>query len=78
MRRFPDYIRGMKGMTGTALAQLMDICEKNLDKLDEVEKYNRALRHTQELKTIRLAEWVPVNSDKGLRRLFRVIFISYL
>ena len=72
MKRIPDKLRVTSNMTGAAIGQLKDIAERNFEVLQMIEKDNRLLRHTAAVKSVKLAEWIPFDSDKGLRRFFRV------
>ena len=76
VKRLPDKIRVQANMTGSAMSQLKDVAERNYEMLQMVEKDNRMLRHTAAVKSVKLAEWIPFNSDKGLRRFFRVGFFK--
>ena len=81
VKRLPERLRGHTNLTGSAISQLKDVAERNYEILQTVERDNRMLHHTQAVKSVKLAEWIPFRSDKGLRRFFRVsvgkIVIAY-
>lgn len=76
-KKLPDKLRNLSSLTGSGLGQLKASLDKYTDILQLVEKDGRALRHTQAVKSIKLSEWLPIDSDKGLRRLFRVSDINF-
>ena len=57
---------------GKGFAELREAVTQNSDILTVIEKDNRLFRLTQQVNSVRISRYLPVDSPKGLRRLFRV------
>ena len=72
VQRIPAEFRNFKMIQGEALQRLETLLAENNSLLEILERDNRSLRQREELLTFRVSRYLPINSRRGMRRLFRV------
>ena len=67
-----EEFKKIKTGTGKGFTELREAVNQNNELLNVIEKDNRLFRHTQQITSVRISRYIPVDSPKGLRCLFRV------
>ena len=64
--------RETKSLTGEGLVELGKKVDKLTGLVTIIERDNRGLRQNLEVVSVRVSRYLPMNSVRGMRRLFRV------
>ena len=74
MNRIPDTINKFKAATWVNLNFLSDKLDFVIERLNTIERDNRAYRHTQEVLSVKISQYLPMDCMKDMELFFMVSY----